>query len=68
LYDITIGLQKINGEKPTLGHVKDGIPIDFQIHIRRIPTASIPVHDEKLCADWLQKLYREKVCFSILEN
>ncbi len=62
MYDITIGLEKKNGEKPTLKHVKDGIPISFQLYIRRIPIASIPVHDEQLCANWLHQLYREKVC------
>lgn len=59
-YDITIGMKSVNGEKPTLKHIKDGIPIEFQVYLRRIAVASIPVHDEKLCADWLQKLYREK--------
>jgi len=60
LYDITIGIKEVNGKKPTLKHIKDGIPIDFEIYLRRIPISSIPTHDEKECADWLQQLYREK--------
>ena len=60
-YDITIGMAKVNGEKPTLKHIKDGIPVSFEIYIRRIPVSSIPTHDEKASAAWLQQLYREKV-------
>ena len=61
MYDFTIGMKSIDGKKPTLTHLKDGIPISFQGYMRRIPIASIPFHDEKLCAEWLHKLYREKV-------
>lgn len=54
-------MANVNGKKPTLKHIKDGIPVDFQIYLRRIPISSIPTHNEMECADWLQKLYREKV-------
>ena len=32
----------------------------FKVFIRRIPMSSIPIHDEKLNAEFLQQLYREK--------
>lgn len=61
LYDITICINKVNGtEKPTLKHIKDGVPVNFEIYLRRIPMSSIPVKDDKECADWLHQLYREK--------
>ncbi len=61
LYDITLAIPKANGtQKPSLKLIKDGVPIDFQIYIRRIPLSSVPL-DEKTSAEWLQKLYQEKV-------
>ena len=61
LYDITLAIPKVNGtQKPSLKLIKDGVPIDFQIYIRRIPLSSVPL-DEKTSAEWLQKLYQEKV-------
>ena len=61
LYDITIAIADVNGEKPTLKHIKDGVPVKAQIYFRRIPMSSLPLDDEKKCADYLQNLYREKV-------
>jgi lysophosphatidic acid acyltransferase / lysophosphatidylinositol acyltransferase len=61
LYDITFAIKLVNGEKPSLEHIKDGIPTKGQIFLRRIPISDIPVDDEKKCAEYLHQLYREKV-------
>lgn len=61
LYDLTFAIMPINGEKPSLEHIKDGVPTKSQIFYRRIPISSIPVDDEVKCAEYLHQLYREKV-------
>ena len=61
IYDINLAVQNINGSKPTLLHLLNGSPAKFEIALRRIPVSSIPIDDEKACADWLQKHYKEKV-------
>ena len=65
-YDLTLAVDNVNGSKPTLKHIVDGVPINFQFVLRRIPVSSVPIEDEKQCAEFVQKLYQEKVC-SILE-
>jgi lysophosphatidic acid acyltransferase / lysophosphatidylinositol acyltransferase len=64
IYDITLGVNDINGSKPSLMHLLNGLPARFEIVLRRLPVKDIPVEDEKLCAEYLQKLYKEKVNFS----
>ena len=61
IYDINIAARNINGAKPTIMNVLNGIPVNFEIVLRRIPVTSIPTEDENKCADFLQNLYREKV-------
>lgn len=66
VYDITLAIPKVDGtEKPSLKLIKDGVPIPFQIYLRRIPLSSVPL-EEKASADWLQKLYQEKVIINLL--
>jgi len=60
IYDLTLGVHNINGKKPTLKNVVDGVPVKYELFLRRIPVSSIPVEDEKQCADFVQKLYQEK--------
>ena len=60
IYDINLGINDVNGKKPCLAQIKDGIPVFGQAYIRRIPLTDVPIHDEKLCSEFLQKLYREK--------
>lgn len=60
IYDINLAVQNINGSKPTLMHLLNGLPAKFEIALRRIPVSSIPIDDENQCADWLQKHYKEK--------
>ena len=61
LYDITLGVKDVDGKKPCLSQVKNGIALKGQYFIRRIPMANIPISDEKKNAEFLQQLYREKV-------
>ncbi|CAF0743582.1 unnamed protein product [Brachionus calyciflorus] len=60
LYDITLAIDDVEGHSPTFLDIKDGIPLDVQIFIRRIPMSLVPAEDEKKCSDFLQKLYMEK--------
>lgn len=61
-YDLTLAVDNVNGSKPTLKHIVDGVPINFQFVLRRIPVSTVPIEDEKQCAEFVQKLYQEKVC------
>ena len=61
IYDVTIGIAQVNGEKPTLKHIKDGVPVQAEIYLRRIPMSSVPTQNEKECGDWLHNHYKEKV-------
>jgi len=61
IYDLTLAVDNINGAKPTLKHIIDGVPVKFQLVLRRIPVSEIPVENEKECAQFVQKLYQEKV-------
>jgi len=60
IYDVTIGIAQVNGEKPTLKHIKDGVPVQAEIYLRRIPMSSVPKENEKECGDWLHNHYKEK--------
>jgi len=61
LYDMNLAISPApDGQKPSLEHIKDGVPLKAQILMRRIPMSSIPTDDEKKCAAYLQELYRQK--------
>ena len=61
LYDINLAVKDRNGRVPNLMDIKNGIPVVGQMYIRRIPMSQVPVDDEKKCAEFLFKLYKEKV-------
>lgn len=61
IYDLTLAVHNINGAKPTLKDVVNGVPVKYEMVLRRIPVDTIPVEDEKKCAEFVQKLYQEKV-------
>lgn len=62
VYDLSIGMQKVEGgHYPKITDLKNGVKVDSQIYVRRIPMSSIPVNDEKQCADFLYKIYQKKV-------
>lgn len=60
LYDINFAAKDVDGKQPTLAMVHNGVPIQCQILYRRIPMAEVPVTDEKECATFLNKVYKEK--------
>ena len=66
MYDINLGIKDVDGERPSLTHIKNGVPLKCQMFIRRIPMKDIPIDDEKKNAEYLQQLYREKVFQFIL--
>lgn len=61
MYDITIAIDDVDGCSPTFMHMKDGIPLNAQIFIRRIPIDILPTDDEKKCSEFLLRLYQDKV-------
>lgn len=50
--------------KASLSTVGDGKPLKAKMFVRRIPVDQIPIEDEKKCADFVHKLYQEKVRYS----
>ena len=61
--DITIAISDFNGKKPNLRNMMNGIPFKVQIHMGYIPMSSVPVDNEKKCAEFLHNIYKEKVCY-----
>lgn len=61
MYDITIAIDDVEGHSPTFLDMKDGIPLNAQIFMRRIPLDLVPAEDEKKCSDFLFRLYQDKV-------
>lgn len=52
---------KERGYKPSLLDIFKIEPVDAKLYIRRIPMSNIPVSYERECANFLNKLYQEKV-------
>jgi hypothetical protein len=64
MYDVNLAIKNLEGGRvPKLNDIKNGIPLKVQVFMRRIPTKGIPTDNEKDCAAYLYKLYKEKVCF-----
>ena len=68
MYDLTLGIEKVNGRIPNLFDIKNGEPVKAKFFIRRIPITSIPIEDEQKCNEFLIKLYEEKVKLNIILN
>lgn len=60
IYDLTIGIQDTDGHKPNLNAIRNGIPFKGEMFVRRIPMSDVP-QDEAGSAEFIHKLYREKV-------
>lgn len=54
---------KERGYKPSFLDIFKIHEVDAKLYIRRIPMSKIPVSDERECANFLNKLYQEKVFF-----
>ena len=54
-------MKDVNGHSPRFSDIVDGEPIDAELYIRRIPLSDASPQDEKLCSQFLHRLYKEKV-------
>lgn len=54
-------MKDINGHSPRFNDLANGETVDAELYIRRIPLSEAHPQDEKLCAQFLHKLYKEKV-------
>jgi len=61
VYDITIAFQ--TPKNPELSNILIGHPCLAEGFIRRIPVSEIPYDDEEKCAEFIHKLFQEKVGF-----
>jgi hypothetical protein len=61
LYDFNIAAQDVNGKQPTMVHVQNGVPVKTMVLYRRIPMSEVPKNDEKKTAEFLNKVFKEKV-------
>jgi lysophosphatidic acid acyltransferase/lysophosphatidylinositol acyltransferase len=48
---------------PTFRTLLKGQSCQAQLYVKRIPITQIPYQDEAECAQWLHKLFQEKVIF-----
>jgi lysophosphatidic acid acyltransferase/lysophosphatidylinositol acyltransferase len=61
-YDVNFAMQKVdNHRSPNIFDLMKGRELNAQAYVRRIPIASLPINDDKKCAEYLFKLYKEKV-------
>lgn len=61
IYDCNLAMKDVNGHSPRFTDLVNGEKIDAELYIRRIPLANASPRDEKLCTQFLHKLYKEKV-------
>lgn len=59
ILDIQLGISKDSSVKPTIFNILNGKPITAHMHVRRIPSESVPENEEQ-AAEWLQELFRQK--------
>lgn len=59
ILDIQLGIAKDSPVKPTIFNILNGKPITAHMHVRRIPTESLPEGEEE-AAEWMQELFRQK--------
>ena len=62
VYDITVAFQ--NPKNPKLSNMLAGQQCQAEAFIRRIPVSEIPYNDEEKCAEFVHKLFQEKVRLS----
>ena len=61
LYDMNIAIKDLDGKQPTIVDVQNGKQVKCMILFRRIPMSNVPKNNEKQAAEFLNKLYQEKV-------
>ncbi|ELU10392.1 hypothetical protein CAPTEDRAFT_20972 [Capitella teleta] len=59
ILDLTVAFRK-DGAEPTLMNVLQGRACKAEMYCRRIPLDSVPTNTDQECADWVQKVFREK--------
>ena len=60
IYDLTVGIKSNDGHKPDLNTIRNGIPLQAEIYVKRVSFSDVP-QDEEGSANFLHKLYQEKV-------
>jgi lysophosphatidic acid acyltransferase/lysophosphatidylinositol acyltransferase len=68
IYDITLAVNKIDGEDPTVFKIKDGQKLNAKIFLRRIPIEQVPLNDEQKCSQFIYDLYKEKVADNTIKR
>lgn len=63
LYDCNLAIKDIDGHSPRFSDMVNGEKIEAELYIRRMPLSDCSPQDEKACAEFVHKLYREKVRF-----
>ena len=56
-------MKDIDGHSPRFSDMVNGEKIEAELYIRRMPLSDCSPQDEKACAEFVHKLYREKVNF-----
>ena len=56
-------MKDIDGHSPRFSDMVNGEKIEAELYIRRMPLSDCSPQDEKACAEFVHKLYREKVRF-----
>ncbi|XP_053683813.1 1-acyl-sn-glycerol-3-phosphate acyltransferase delta-like [Sabethes cyaneus] len=59
ILDIQLAISKDSPVKPTIFNILNGKGLVAHMHVRRIPTDTLPENEEK-AAEWLQNLFVEK--------
>ncbi|XP_058459235.1 1-acyl-sn-glycerol-3-phosphate acyltransferase delta-like [Malaya genurostris] len=59
ILDIQLAISKNSTVKPTIFNILNGKGITAHMHVRRIPTETLPEKEEE-AAEWLQELFRQK--------
>lgn len=59
IYDLNVGIEYKNNIRPDLNSIRNGLPLNGEILVRRIPMSEVPTDDEE-SAQFIHKLYQEK--------
>lgn len=65
IYDIQIAFKPSDPVKPTMMNLLLGKPLEGHMYAKRIPIEEVP-EEEEAAAEWLQKLFQQKVQCSFL--
>jgi hypothetical protein len=59
VYDVTVAFQ--TPESPELSDILIGHPCKAESFVRRIPVSEVPYDDEEKSAEFIHKIFQEKV-------